>query len=112
MSCNNVPAPASTSGIDALLADYSMTEDAWDDNMRWCFAVAEVIWHLTAEEVPATMEFNHSPVSDKDTWREEWEVDSIASLYEDGTVTDDDLINFAEYVAAVDADFRSRGENY
>lgn len=108
----NVAQPLSTPGIDALMALYSMDDDNWETNAGWCFAVAEVIWHLSAEEVPEEMDFRHSEVSDADTWREDWPDAEVADLYELETVTDDDLLAFARYVAAVDADFRSRGENF
>lgn len=113
MTMQNVQAPVSTPGIDALMGLYNLTEDTWDDNLMWFFAVAEVIWHRTAEEIPAEFQYRHSPVDDSETWRDD---DVYAAMIDDeyaaGRVTDDDLLAFARFLNAVDDDFRARGENY
>lgn len=113
MSCENVTPPASTPGIDALMAEYSLTEDKWDDNLMWFFAVAHVLWHMTAEEIPAKWGYGHGNVDDTAYWCEEDSATAqIMHLHAAGVVTDDDLINFGHWLHKIDEDFRSRGENY
>jgi hypothetical protein len=37
-------------------------DDPWGTAMEWLFAVCHVLWHHTAEEIPASWEYHHSPV--------------------------------------------------
>lgn len=52
--------PAGASGLLATIAMYHGDSDAWGTNMAWYFAIAHVLWHATAEEIPPAWEYRHS----------------------------------------------------
>jgi hypothetical protein len=48
-------------GAEYLLAEIAMTHgsDPWGTNIGWFFAIAHVLFHCTAEEIPAAWQYRH-----------------------------------------------------
>lgn len=99
---------------EKLMAEYSLSEDTWDDNLGWCFAVAEAIYHtIGPSDVPAEMKFRHAAAFDDEVWQEDsYETEVIAEMLNDGWLQPDELIEFAMYVNDKDNAFRAAGENF
>jgi hypothetical protein len=52
-------------GADWLLSEIVMSNDGdvWGTAMEWLFAVCHVLWHHTAEEIPAEWDYHHPDVA-------------------------------------------------
>ena len=87
-------------GFKELRKVYDMDADSYDPfgtAMMWFFAVAETLWHETAEELPVAWQFGHGSAVTPYHWpptSDEYITQQVQGMYLDGTVIEEDLILF------------------
>lgn len=95
--------------IKDLEFEYSLTDDTWEDNLSWMFAVADALWHTDSSLIPAEWEFRHAPSGC------DWSEDSLDfpdSVVHDAGATGEELLAFGQMLNAKDKAFRWAGVNY
>jgi hypothetical protein len=85
--------------------------DVWGDVISWCFDVAEVLT-VAGEYVPASWEFRPSPLLNEDNVRESWPESELLDMYDDGSITGDDLRESGEVFIRYSHILTAMGRDY
>lgn len=85
--------------------------DSWGEAMGTFFAVADVIWHRTAETIPSEWGYRHSPVCDE-VDDESWPHSEIASMHADGDVSDEQLVSAGNVLSRYADLLEAAGQSY
>lgn len=96
--------PAGAGDLLATIAMYSDGGDEWGSNMGWYFAIAHVLWHRTAEPIPAAWEYRHSDACRELDLDDSYEQAEIMGLFPALTIEypDEQAITWAAYRDACD----------
>lgn len=87
---------------------YSLSDDTYEDNLSWCFAVAEVLYYRVPEStVPAEMEFTASPYVDEPSG--DWPTCEVLEGFDGGCFTVEELETFGRYINDKDNAYRAAG---
>lgn len=83
--------------------------DPWGSNIAWLFAIADVIYEINPEQVPAEWEFRPSPFG-ADT--ESYEYNAICDLIKDEGIDVDVILHAGRVLNRYDNLLRLAGMNY
>lgn len=82
--------------IRELYIDMEDTSDPHGSCLGFFFPLADIIWHCTAEEIPAAWQYEHSPVCDGSDRDGDAVADLLITMYEETSITEHDLLAFGE----------------
>jgi hypothetical protein len=85
--------------------------DVWGDVISWCFDIAEVMT-LAGEPVPTSWEFRPAPGLSEESVSESWPESELLEMYDDGTVSGDDLREAGEVFMRYADILRAMGKDY
>lgn len=102
-----------------LMESYNISyddHDAYACVMMWFFAVAEYLYHETAEEIPHEWQFHHSPSGEGKTLAEcqedEFQVEELVATVSTYSLTDDEVLDFGNWLDSEYAKLREMGRIY
>lgn len=101
-----------TDGYKALremFTDDDYVADPWGTGMEWFFSVTHVLYHDSAEEIPVRWGYRHPDFCHSYDSDETFSLEQVKELYRDGTVTDDDLLNFGSFLSTYTGLVKSLG---
>lgn len=99
-------------GRAEIMGLYRMSvSDPWGDTMGMFFAVADVLYHLTAEAIPNSWEYIHG-LGCTGVDPESWPDSEVAELYEAGHVTADDLLYVGNVMDRYAGWLHAAGQSY
>jgi hypothetical protein len=94
----------------ALFRDTDDSFDPWGSALSAFFQVADVLWHASAEEIPAEWDYRHSPVCAFGS--DDFLAAELRFQHDFGRITDDDLIFAGTVLSRLVNFYRSQGLDY
>lgn len=86
-------------------------DDQWGTVMMWWFGIADVLWHRSAEPIPADWGYGHSPVCDE-VDNNQWPDAQIMTMLDSGEIDPDEMLYVGTVLTRYAGWLKLAGQDY